>query len=80
MNLFVDILAIVIIGVLAFSLLYSFSVARQHKAAEGNLGHDQQISKPIQKNIYTRNPIFIAYGIFFALLLFIVLFFAITFY
>ncbi|MDR4946211.1 hypothetical protein [Neobacillus cucumis] len=78
MNLFVNILSIVIIAVLAFSLLYTFSVARQHKAVEGNL--DAKISKPVQKNVYTTNPIFLAYGIFFALLLFIVLFFAIKFY
>ncbi|WP_160720300.1 hypothetical protein [Bacillus sp. USDA818B3_A] len=78
MNLFVNILSIVIIAVLAFSLLYTFSVARQHKAVEGNL--DAKISKHVQKNVYSKNPIFLAYGIFFALLLFIILFFAINFY
>jgi len=78
MNLFVNILSVVIIGVLAFSLIHTFSVARQHKAAEGHI--DTKISEHVQKSPYTKNPIFLAYGIFFALLLFIVLFFAITFY
>ncbi|MEH7097604.1 hypothetical protein [Neobacillus vireti] len=78
MNLFENILSIVIIGVLAFSLIHTFSVARQHKAVEGNL--DTKISEHVQKSPYTKNPIFLAYGIFFALALFIILFFAITFY
>ena len=78
MNLFENILSIVIIVVLAFSLIHTFSVARQHKAVEGNV--DAKISEHVQKSPYTKNPIFLAYGIFFALALFIILFFAITFY
>jgi hypothetical protein len=77
MNLFVNILAIAIFGILAVSLLYTLSVAKGQKAVEGNMDH--KIAKPIQENVYTRNPIFLAYGIFFALLLFIILFVKITF-
>jgi hypothetical protein len=53
------------------------AVGRKQKVVEGDF--DTKIAKPVQKNIYIRNPIFLAYGIFFALLLFIILFFAITF-
>lgn len=77
MNLFVNILAIAIFGILAVSLVYTLSVARQQKTVEGEL--DTKIAKPVQGNVYVRNPIFLAYGIFFALLLFIILFVAITF-
>jgi len=77
MNLFVNILAIAIFGILAISLLYTVSVARQQKTVEGEV--DTKIPKPVQGNVYVRNPIFLAYGIFFALLLFIILFVAVTF-
>lgn len=77
MNLFVNALSIVIVGVLAVSLVYTLVVARRQKAVEGEI--DSTIPKPVQKHIYTSNPIFLSYGIFFALVLFIILFCAITF-
>ncbi|WHY02218.1 hypothetical protein [Neobacillus sp. DY30] len=77
MNLFVNALSIVIVGVLAVSLVYTLIVARKQKAAEGHI--DTNIPKPVQKHIYLSNPIFLSYGIFFVLVLFIILFCAITF-
>jgi hypothetical protein len=77
MNLFVNVLSIVIFGILAVSLIVTWTVGRQQKVVEGE--YDSKLAKPIQKNVYTRNPIFLSYGIFFALLLFIILFVAITF-
>jgi hypothetical protein len=77
MNLFVNALSIVIVGVLAVSLVYTLVVARKQKAAEGDI--DTNIPKPVQKHIYLSNPIFLSYGIFFTLVLFIILFCAITF-
>jgi hypothetical protein len=77
MNLFVNALSIVIVGVLAVSLVYTLVVARKQKAVEGEM--DSTIPKPVQKHIYSSNPIFLSYGIFFALVLFIILFCAITF-
>jgi len=77
MNLFVNVLSIVIFGILAVSLIFTWSVARQQKAVEGDI--DTKIAKPIQEHVYMRNPVFWAYGIFFVLLLFIILFVAITF-
>jgi hypothetical protein len=77
MNLFVNALSIVIVGILAVSLIYTWSVGRQQKVVEGEI--DPEIPKPVQKHVYLGNPIFLAWGIFFALLLFIILFIAITF-
>lgn len=78
MNLFVNALSIVIFGILAVSLISTWSLARKQKAVEGEI--DTQIPKPVQEHVYMRNPIFLAYIIFFALVLFIILFVAITFY
>lgn len=78
MNLFVNVLSIVIFGILAVSLIYTWSIARQQKTVEGEI--DTQIAKPVQEHVYMRNPIFLSYIIFFALVLFIILFVAITFY
>ena len=77
MNLFVNILSIVIFGILAVSLIITWTIGRRQKAVDGDF--DTNIADPIKKNVYTRNPIFLSYGIFFALLLFIILFVAITF-
>jgi hypothetical protein len=77
MNLFVNALSIVIVGILAVSLVYTLFVARQQKAVEGDI--DTKIAKPIQKHVYLSNPIFLSYVIFFVLVLFIILFVAITF-
>jgi hypothetical protein len=78
MNLFVDILAIAIVCILAFSLIYTLVAAKDQKVVEGTM--DTKIAKPVKGNIYIRNPIFLTYGIFFALLLFIILFVKITFF
>ncbi|MGX6442122.1 hypothetical protein ACWM35_02655 [Neobacillus sp. K501] len=78
MNLLVNVLSIVIFGILAVSLISTWSLARKQKAVEGEI--DTQIPKHVQEHVYMRNPIFLAYIIFFALVLFIILFVAITFY
>lgn len=78
MNLLVNVLSIVIFGILAVSLIYTWSIARKQKTVEGET--DTQIPKPVQEHVYMRNPIFLAYIIFFALVLFIILFVSITFY
>ncbi|MDP4086221.1 MAG: hypothetical protein Q8934_16605 [Bacillota bacterium] len=78
MSLFINALSIAIIVILAVSLIFTWNLARQQKAVEGGL--DTKIAKPIQKHVYIRNPIFFSYGIFLVLLLFIVLFVAITFF
>jgi hypothetical protein len=78
MNMFINVLSILIIAILAVSLVLTWYVARQQKVLEGDI--DTKLAKPIQEHVYLKNPVFFSYGIFFALLLFIVLFIAITFY
>lgn len=77
MNLFENILSLAIIVILAVSLVVTWVVLKNAKVADGV---DSNIGKAVKKNVYSRNPMFLAYAIFFALLLFIVLFAAITFY
>ncbi|WP_042455974.1 hypothetical protein [Neobacillus dielmonensis] len=86
MNTFEMTIGILIAGILAISLVYTMVSTRQHRTAEGNMDSkmdthlDAQIAKPIQKHAYIKNPILISYGIFFALLLFIIFFIATAFY
>lgn len=77
MNLFINALGVLIFAILAVSFIYTVIVGRKQKVTDGDM--DTHISKPIQEHVYIKNPVFLAYGIFFALLLFIVLFVAITF-
>jgi hypothetical protein len=78
MNLLSVILSVAIIGILAVSLIVTFAAARQQRVVEGE--YDTKIAKPVQKNVYARNPIFLSYAIFFALVLFVILFVAMNFY
>ncbi|MCM3768676.1 hypothetical protein [Neobacillus niacini] len=78
MNLFEMVIAALIFGILAVSLIYTLALGRQQKVVQGEI--DTQIAKPIQKNVYVKNPVFLSYGIFFALVLFIILFIAVSFY
>jgi hypothetical protein len=78
MNLFEMVIAALIFGILGVSLIYTLVLGRRQKAVQGEF--DTQIAQPIQKNVYVKNPIFLSYGIFFALVLFIILFLAISFY
>jgi hypothetical protein len=77
MNMLINVLSIVIFGILAFSLIATWILARKQKLVDGNI--DTQMAKPIQKHVYLKNPIFFSYGLFFALVLFIILFVAINF-
>lgn len=78
MNLFEIVIAALIFAILAVSLIYTLALGRQQKVVQGEM--DTQIAKPIQKNVYVKNPIFLSYGIFFALVLFVILFIAVSFY
>ncbi|WP_042356410.1 hypothetical protein [Bacillus rubiinfantis] len=77
MNLFEMTLAILIVGVLTYALIYTLMVGRQSKMADGEM--DSSIAEHVQNNAYIKNPIFLAYGIFFVLLLFIIFFIAAAF-
>lgn len=77
MNMFINVLSILIIGILAVSLIATWYLARQQKVIDGDI--DTQLAKPIQEHVFLKNPIFFSYGLFFALVLFIILFIAINF-
>jgi hypothetical protein len=65
-------LSVAVIGILAVSLIYTWVLARRHRAA-GN-GLDTELAKPVKRHVYLINPVFLSYGIFFALLLLIIVF------
>jgi hypothetical protein len=75
--MFINVLSILIVGILAVSLISTWYLARQQKVMDGDI--DTKLAKPIQEHVYLKNPVFFSYGLFFALLLFIVLFIAINF-
>jgi hypothetical protein len=77
MNMFINVLSILIIGILAVSLIATWFLARQQKVIDGDI--DTELAKPIQEHVFLKNPIFFSYGLFFALVLFIILFIAINF-
>jgi hypothetical protein len=77
MNMFINVLSILIIGILAVSLIATWYLARQQKVIDGDI--DTELAKPIQEHVFLKNPIFFSYGLFFALVLFIILFIAINF-
>jgi hypothetical protein len=77
MNTLINVLSIFIFGILAFSLIATWVLARKQKVIDGDI--DTKMAKPIQEHVYLKNPIFFSYGLFFALVLFIILFVAINF-
>lgn len=76
MNMLINVLSILIIGILAVALISTWYLGRQQKVIDGEI--DTKIAKPIQEHVYLKNPVFFSYGLFFALLLFIILFIAIS--
>ncbi|WP_147531777.1 hypothetical protein [Bacillus marasmi] len=64
----------VAMAILAVSLIYTFMLGRQQKALKSEM--DSKIPHPVQDHIYMRNPVFLTYAIFFALVLLIIVFFA----
>lgn len=78
MNMMINVLSILIIGILAISLISTLVIARQQKVIDGEL--DTKVAKPIQDHIHLKNPVFFSYFLFFALLFFIILYVMITFY
>jgi hypothetical protein len=77
MNTLINVLSILIFGILAFSLIATWLLARKQKTVDGDF--DTKMAKPIQEHVYLKNPVFFSYGLFFALILFIILFVAINF-
>ncbi|MFS0637184.1 hypothetical protein AB1K84_14885 [Mesobacillus foraminis] len=73
MSLGIMILTLVTIGILALAMAYTLVLTKSQKKAKGNL--DSKILEGVQERPYIRNPIFLTYLIFFALVLVTIIFF-----
>lgn len=61
-------------GIAVISLVFTLAVARGQKQLKGEI--DTPIDKSVKQNVYLRNPIFLAYVIFFVLTILTIIFFA----
>lgn len=64
------ILTYIAVGISLLSLFYTLRVAKTQKVIKGS--NDTQITDKVQKHPYIRNPVFLAFIIFFVLLIFII--------
>ncbi|UII57224.1 hypothetical protein LS684_07215 [Cytobacillus spongiae] len=76
MSIYMTMILIVTTGILVFSLVYTLRITKQQKVVKSNL--DTKIDKRVEEHPYTRNPVFLTYGIFFVLLLLIITFIALS--
>lgn len=69
MNLstFIWILMILVIGIVLVSLVYTLTIGKTQKALKGE--YDTQIDEKVQNHPYLRNPVFLAFVLFFILVL-----------
>ena len=74
MSQFTFILLVIAIGILAIALVYTWMLARDQRVVKGNL--DSKITSAVQEHPYIRNPIFLAYVLFFLLVLLLIIFVA----
>jgi len=74
MHLSSNILLGVAMAILAVSLIYTMVLARSQKALKSQF--DTKIPHAVQEHAYKKNPVFLTYLIFFALVLLIIVFFA----
>ncbi|WP_066058061.1 hypothetical protein [Robertmurraya korlensis] len=73
MSTYMSILLFISMGVLVFSLGYTLAVTRRPKQLKPEA--DTPLPEKVQSHIYLRNPVFLSYGIFFVLLILIILFY-----
>ncbi|MBA4538071.1 hypothetical protein H1Z61_13245 [Bacillus aquiflavi] len=72
MSLYLTTILIVLLGILVFSLIYTWIIGRGREKVKGEL--DSEIPEQAQEHAYIRNPIFIAYAAFFVILLLIIVY------
>jgi hypothetical protein len=72
MGFFTNVLLGVALAILALSLIYTMWLARGQKVLKSEL--DTKIPNFVQEHAYIRNPIFLAYALFFVLLILIIVF------
>jgi len=70
MSNYMTILTYIAVGISLLSLFYTLRVAKTQKVIKGS--NDTQITDKVQKHPYIRNPVFLAFIIFFVLLIFII--------
>ncbi|MFB6465720.1 hypothetical protein ACE38V_02755 [Cytobacillus sp. Hz8] len=78
MSTYTMILLLICLGILFISFIYTLLLMKEQKSIKGNM--DGQISEQVQDHPYIRNPIFVAYAIFFALLILTIVFVSLTFH
>lgn len=61
-------------AILAVSLIYTMVLAKSQKALKSEL--DTKIPHAVQEHAYMKNPVFLTYALFFALVILIIVFFA----
>lgn len=76
MSTYTTILLMIAMGILAVSLVYTWIIAKGQKELKGSI--DAKIPSAVQEHAYARNPVFLTYAIFFALVILIIVFIAQT--
>lgn len=75
MSLFTTVLLFIAMGILTVALFYTWTLAKSQKVKE-NI--DTKIPAAVQEHAYLRNPVFLTYGIFFVLVILIIIYFTQT--
>jgi hypothetical protein len=78
MSSFILILMLICAVILAFSLIYTFKVAKQQKSLKNEL--DTDLPEKVQEHPYTRNPIFLSFLIAAVLVILFIIYKAIDLY
>lgn len=78
MSTFILILCLAAVVISIFSLVYTFYVARDQKLVKGEI--DGSIPDEVKDHPYTRNPVFLAYVIWFGVVLLFIFYLAVKFY
>ncbi|MCM3090341.1 MULTISPECIES: hypothetical protein [unclassified Cytobacillus] len=76
MSMFALIILLIGLGILVYSLVYTLVIGKERKAVKGNI--DAQLPENVQKHTYIRNPIFLAFAIFFGIVIVMIIYFSLT--
>ncbi|GAA0324917.1 hypothetical protein GCM10008967_14400 [Bacillus carboniphilus] len=78
MSQFIIILALAAVVISIFSLVFTFSVARERKVVRGEL--DTKIPESVKDHPFTLNPVFLSYIIGLGVVLLFIIYLAFKFY
>ncbi|KAF0820157.1 hypothetical protein KIS4809_0737 [Bacillus sp. ZZV12-4809] len=76
MSMFTLIILLIGLGILLYSIVYTLLIGKERKAVKGDI--DAELPENVQKHAYIRNPIFLAYAIFFGIVIVMIIYFALT--